>query len=188
MDTTPGSLLERLRVSNENAAWERFVRLFTPMIYRVAKGAGLRHDDACEVVQDVFLLLARKMPEFQYDRTKSFRGWLRTVTLNKLREHARRRQLTSQQGNDANLSQFADESELNLLEEAEYHQSLAARAMELMRAEFSPTTWQACWEHVVSGRTAAAIAEELGISESAVYVAKCRVLQRLRTELAGLLD
>jgi RNA polymerase sigma-70 factor (ECF subfamily) len=188
MDSTPGSLLERLRVSNENAAWERFVHLFTPLIYRVGRRAGLQPDDARELVQEVFLLLARKLPEFQYDRTKSFRGWLRTVTLNKLREHARRRHLPSQQASDSILAQLSDGADPDLLEEKEYQHLLAVRALELMRAEFSPTTWQACWEHVVSGRTAASIAAELGISEGAVYVAKCRVLQRLRNELAGFLD
>jgi RNA polymerase sigma-70 factor (ECF subfamily) len=57
-----------------------------------------------------------------------------------------------------------------------------------MRAEFESSTWTACWEHVVSGRSAADVAAELGISEGAVYVAKCRVLRRLRQELKGLLD
>jgi RNA polymerase sigma-70 factor (ECF subfamily) len=108
--------------------------------------------------------------------------------MNKLRELARRRNLNSRQASESTLDQLADDSEPNLLEEVEYRQRLAARALALMRAEFTPTTWRACWEHVVSGRTAAAIAAELGISESAVYVAKCRVLKRLRTELAGFLD
>jgi len=188
MDTTPVSLLQRLRMPNESAAWERFVQLFTPLIYRVARGAGMQPDDARDVVQEVFLLLARKMPEFQYDQTKSFRGWLKTVTMNKLREHARRRQGKLQQACEGSLSQLATASEVDLLEESEYRQALVAQALQLMRAEFSPTTWQACWEHVVSGRTAAEIGAELGISEGAVYVAKCRVLRKLRTELAGLLE
>ena len=57
-----------------------------------------------------------------------------------------------------------------------------------MKTEFQPTTWQACWEHVVTGRPAAAVAQQLGITVNAVYLAKSRVLRRLRQELEGLLD
>jgi RNA polymerase sigma-70 factor (ECF subfamily) len=73
-------------------------------------------------------------------------------------------------------------------EEAEYRDFLVARALRLMQADFQPTTWKACWEHGVCGRPAHEVAAELGISESSVYVAKCRVLRRLRVELDGLLD
>jgi RNA polymerase sigma-70 factor (ECF subfamily) len=62
------------------------------------------------------------------------------------------------------------------------------RALELMRDEFQPTTWRACWEHAFRQRPAAEVAAELGISENAVYIAKLRVVRRLRQELQGLLD
>jgi RNA polymerase sigma-70 factor (ECF subfamily) len=75
-----------------------------------------------------------------------------------------------------------------LFDEAEYRARLVARALELMQAEFQPTTWKACWELVVAGRPAADVARELGISENAVHLAKGRVLRRLRKELEGLLD
>jgi RNA polymerase sigma-70 factor (ECF subfamily) len=57
-----------------------------------------------------------------------------------------------------------------------------------MEAEFQPTTWKACWEIVVAGRSPEEVAAELGITTNAVYVAKSRVLRRLRQELHGLLD
>jgi RNA polymerase sigma-70 factor (ECF subfamily) len=180
MDNTPASLLERLHLPGEETAWNRFVRLFTPLIYGVGRQAGLQSEDARDLVQDVFLLLARKMPEFQYDPKRSFRAWLRTVTLNKLRERMRRRQHRTYQAGDGVLSEVEDSAVCALLEETEYQQMLAARAMEVMRSEFTPTTWQACWEHVVSGRKAAEVGAELGISEGAVYVAKYRVLQSCR--------
>jgi RNA polymerase sigma-70 factor (ECF subfamily) len=72
--------------------------------------------------------------------------------------------------------------------EAEYRRHLVGRALDLMQAEFQPTTWMACWEHVVSGKPAAEVAAQLGISLGAVRAAKCRVLRRLRQELAGLHD
>jgi RNA polymerase sigma-70 factor (ECF subfamily) len=72
--------------------------------------------------------------------------------------------------------------------EREHQMFLAATALKVMRSEFQEATWRACWEFVVNGRPAAQIAAELGISENGVYVAKCRVMRRLRKELAGLLD
>jgi RNA polymerase sigma-70 factor (ECF subfamily) len=72
------------------------------------------------------------------------------------------------------------------LEAQEYREHLAARALELMRTEFEPSVWQACWDHVVAGRSAAEIAARLGIREGTVYSSKSRVLRRLRDELDGL--
>jgi RNA polymerase sigma-70 factor (ECF subfamily) len=82
MDKTPASLLHRLRQPNAVDAWPRFVELYTPLLYYWAKRLGLQQQDAADLVQDVFVLLVQKLPEFAYDRHKSFRGWLRTVTLN----------------------------------------------------------------------------------------------------------
>ena len=70
----------------------------------------------------------------------------------------------------------------------EYQQHLVRKALEIMQAGFEPRTWQACWEHTVNDKTAAAVGQELSMSEGAVYVAKSRVLRRLRQELAGLLE
>ena len=79
-------------------------------------------------------------------------------------------------------------SDAELFAEREYRQRLARRAMELMQAEFEVNTWRACWESVVSDRPAAEIAAELGMTVNAVYLAKSRVLRRLRADLDGLWD
>ena len=83
---TPASLLERLRQPADPAAWSRFVELYTPLLYGWARRVGLPEQDAADLVQDVFVQLVRKLPDFTYDRHKTFRGWLRAVTLNKWRE------------------------------------------------------------------------------------------------------
>jgi RNA polymerase sigma-70 factor (ECF subfamily) len=91
MNPTPVSLLERLRRPDERAAWDRFVELYTPLLYYWARRAGLQESDAADLVQDVFALLVQKLPEFTYEPGRSFRAWLHTVTLNKWRERHRRR-------------------------------------------------------------------------------------------------
>src|SRR5437762_6031155 len=90
MDTTDASLLERLKLPVDQRAWSRFVDLYTPLIYSWGRQVGLQESDAADLVQEVFALLVVKMPDFAYDRHKSFRAWLRTVTLNKWRDRCRR--------------------------------------------------------------------------------------------------
>jgi RNA polymerase sigma-70 factor (ECF subfamily) len=188
MDQTSPSLLERLRQPAEQEAWARFVKLYTPFLYQWARRLRLNEQDAADLVQDVFLVLVRKLQEFTYDPQKSFRGWLRTVMLNKWRDHQRQRAVLAGHKSEPFVSDVAGPDGTVAFEEAEYRQHLVSRALRLMRAEFQPTTWQACWEHVVSGRPAAAVAAELGLSVDSVYAAKSRVLRRLRQELQGLLD
>ncbi len=77
MNSTPASLLDRLRKPNESSAWERFVELYSPLLFAWAKRLGLQTSDAADLVQDVFLLLCRKLPEFEYDASRSFHGWLK---------------------------------------------------------------------------------------------------------------
>jgi RNA polymerase sigma-70 factor (ECF subfamily) len=185
MDTTPSSLLERVRKPNDPEAWRKLVELTTPLLFAWAYRAGLRDHDAADLVQDVLAIMVAKLPTFEYDRERSFRGWLRTVTTNKLLERRRRRTLETLPFDDARLDELVDPAALEPFWEDEFRQKLVARALELMRAEFQPTTWKACWEHVVSNRPAAEVAVELGMSVAAVYVAKGRVLRRLRQELAG---
>lgn len=188
MHKTPVSLLERLRRPDEQAAWDRFVELYTPLIYHWASSLGLQDQDAADLVQDVFVTLVRKMPEFIYDPTKGFRNWLRAVTFNRWRDHLKRRGKRPPAGGDGSLTGLpAPDGEVAFWE-VEYRRHLVGRALRVMRAEFRPTTWRACWGLVVEGRPAVEVAAELGVSENAVYIAKGRVLRRLRQELEGLID
>src|SRR5947209_11513540 len=91
MQTTPPSLLEKLRTPGDQQAWQEFVDLYTPLLYQWARRAGLQDPDAADLLQDVFTSLVQKLPEFHYDRQKSFRAWLRTVTLNQWRDNRKRR-------------------------------------------------------------------------------------------------
>jgi RNA polymerase sigma-70 factor (ECF subfamily) len=184
MNSTPASLLVRVRKRTDQEAWTRFVELYTPFLYSWARCLNLPPEEAADLVQDVFTLLVQKLPKFEYRQQGSFRRWLRAVALNKWREKRRRRAVSTNYPLPEDVPERADES----FSEVEYRKFLIHRALELMQVEFQPTTWKACWEHVVSGLTAAEVARQLGISENAVYLAKSRVLRRLRIELAELMD
>jgi len=174
--------MERLRKPDEPRAWSRFVELYTPLLFFWCRRLGLSPQDAEDLVQDVFTVLIQKLPEFTYDEQKSFRGWLRKVVLNKWNDRQRRRQLPKASAEEADAHQLTA-AENSPFWEGEHRQFLVRRALELMQAEFEPTTWKAFWAFVVEGKTGSQVAAELGISEGAVYVAKCRVLRRLRQEL-----
>jgi RNA polymerase sigma-70 factor (ECF subfamily) len=188
MELTSVSLLERLRQPGDQRAWARFVKLYTPLLFYWAKRAGLQDQDAADLVQDVLVTLVEKLPGFSYERGKSFRGWLRTILLNKWRNRCRLRTAEPLDSEAVPPSAAAEPDVAELLAEAEYRERLVGRALELMQTDFQPNTWKAFWECQVNGRPGPEVAAELGISVGAVYVAKSRVLSRLREELEGLLD
>jgi RNA polymerase sigma-70 factor (ECF subfamily) len=192
MTSTPVTLLQRLRgpvqKATTAAAWAEFVELYTPLLYSWASRLGLQPSDAADLVQDIFVILVQKLPEFEYDSQKSFRAWLRTILMNRWRDREKRLAVVSQQNDAAALEQAAVSDQALEIEEAEYREVLLRRALELMQREFHPATWRACWEQVVQGRPAAEVARELGLSVNAVYVARSRVLRRLREYLDHLLD
>ncbi|HEX7378258.1 MAG TPA: sigma-70 family RNA polymerase sigma factor [Pirellulales bacterium] len=189
MHTTSVSLLIRLKRPDADLAWQRFVDLYTPLLFYWARRAGVHPPDDDDLVQDVFALLLRKLPEFEYDPKRSFRGWLRTIVHNQWCDRQRRKLVAGgvAQADDAELEELPDPGGDEEFWEQEHRQRLVARALEVMQAEFEEPTWRACWECVACGRPACEVAAELGISRNAVYVAKCRVLRRLRQELDGML-
>jgi RNA polymerase sigma-70 factor (ECF subfamily) len=183
--STRVSLLQQLRSKQDSAAWSKFVHLYTPLVYQWVADLGIRDPERNDVVQDVFIVLLGRISTFQYDAAKSFRGWLRTITINKSRDMLRKKKRLNEPKFFAQLDQ-AESNDTDLLTQQEYRDHLAKAALNLMQTHFSPTTWQACWEHVAKGRPAKEVAEQLGMTTNAVYLARGRVLQRLKQELNGL--
>jgi RNA polymerase sigma-70 factor (ECF subfamily) len=188
MTATPSSLLEQLRRPGNQAAWVRFVHLYTPLLWRWLARRGVRPTDAADLIQDIFVVLVQKMPEFTYDRKKSFRAWLHTITLNKWRDRLRARVPIPLDDGEQPLADLEAGGVEDAFDQTECSSYLAARALRLIQAEFQEPTWRAFWECVVAGRPGAEVARELGLTTNAVYLARGRVLRRLREELDGLLD
>ena len=189
MHSTSDSLLGRLKTTEREReiAWKRFVELYAPLIYHWVLRAGIPQDEAADCVQDVLALLVDKMPQFTYDPRKSFRAWLRTVTVNKCRDALRRRAGVTHSAIPLESGDALALDGVELFTDQEYEQFLVRRALEVMQTEFQSNTWQACWDQVVLGDSASVVAQRLNMSENAVYLAKSRVLRKLREELTGLL-
>ena len=188
MDSTSASLLRRVQSDDPAAAWEQLVDLYAPLIYHWGKQQGLSSTDASELLQEVLTTLVTKLPEFRYDPKRRFRGWLRTIAINKATDLKRRNHIRPISGQDETLACISVASEVDLWDESEYRSYLVSHAMKLMRAQFPERHWDACWMMVAEGRSAKQVAQELGMTENAVYVAKSRLMKRLREELDGLVD
>jgi len=188
MNSTSESLLIRLKSAEDYQAWSRFVELYTPLLFFWARKTGLQSQDSSDLVQDVLSVVHRKMPDFQYEPSKSFRGWLRTITLNKHREHHRKKSLEYVDATQSALNNIPDQVDASSVWDLNYQQALVSRAMELLSSEFQPNTWNALREYVFSGRPAPEVAAETGLSVWTIYAAKSRLMGRLREELDGLMD
>jgi len=182
MESTATSLLERLRHQPHADDWSRFVRLYAPLLLDWARGTGASESDAADLVQDVFATLVEQLPTFQYDPQRSFRAWLRTILLNRWRAMQRKRQPIPAGDFDG----LPGPAEPTFPDEADDRVQLLRQALGLLRSEFQPATWEAFRRTLLLGQPVAQVAAELKMSANAVYIARSRVLQRLRREMAGL--
>ncbi|MBX7106634.1 MAG: sigma-70 family RNA polymerase sigma factor [Gemmataceae bacterium] len=188
MNTTSITLLQRLRATTDREAWDRFVDLYTPLLYHWARKCQQQPHDAADLVQDVFAALIKKLPEFRYNANLSFRAWLRTVTRNLLRERLRSPGTRPMNALSLEAAESEHPDAIAELTELEYRGYLVNRALELMQRDFEPSTWKAVLAYTIGGQSAAEVARTHGLTVGAVYGAKFRVVTRLREELDGLLD
>lgn len=185
--TTRHSLLMRLRDRRNEAAWSLFVEIYAPLIYGLARKKGLQDADAADLTQGVLQSVAGAAKDFQYDPQKSFRGWLFTIVRNRLRDfHRAENRRATAVGDTATQSlieqQTRDAHELAQWER-EHERRLFQVAAEKVRAEVQESTWQAFQQTAVEGKPGKKVAESLGMSVAAVYLAKSRVMARIREKI-----
>jgi RNA polymerase sigma-70 factor (ECF subfamily) len=188
---TRASLLVQLRDGGNHAAWQEFIRLYGPIVYGFARKRGLQDADAADLMQDVMRSVSAAIGRLDYDRNQgTFRGWLFTITRNKIFNFLSARRIRPQGSGDTTtnrlLEEHPDEEEASNAWEMEYQRRLAAMAMDRVKGEFQETTWRAFWLTAVEGRSAADVAGQVGLSPGAIYVAKSRVLARLKEEVESL--
>ncbi|MBI2808870.1 MAG: sigma-70 family RNA polymerase sigma factor [Planctomycetes bacterium] len=183
--STSSSLLARLR-GDDHDAWARLARLYGPLVYSWCRRRGLQEQDAADVTQDVFRAIVKGIEKYVHGPGSTFRGWLWTITRNKILDHHRQAQKrpdaaggTDAQDRMMKIPESLDESEA----ESSPTSSLVRRALKLIQPEFTENTWQAFWRVMMEGQAVADVAKQLGLSVNAIYIAKSRVLRRLREEL-----
>lgn len=202
---TCASLIARLQTGDDDA-WPEFVQLYSPMVYHWCRHAGLPPSEIPDLFQDVFATVSQNIRRFRARRDGgSFRGWLRTVTRNKVID-AQRRAGRVPQGRGGTeslrwLEQLPQEagptSARDSLPPAPTADATASsmdpaypwlfqQVLTRIRPHFKKQTWTAFWRVVVEGRPVADVADELDMKPGTVRVAKSRVLSRMRLELGDL--
>jgi RNA polymerase sigma factor (sigma-70 family) len=183
---TNPSLIVRLVAQHDRAAWGQFAEIYAPLVFAFAQRRGLQDADAADVVQEVLSSVADAFRRGKYDRSRGlFRGWLLTIARHEVSDAlaARARREQSRGGTTAQqaLGSLPQPSDSDSEEwDREYHERLLAWAADRVRGEVQPTTWQAFWETTMLRHSGQDVATALGMSVAAVYLAKSRVMKRLR--------
>ena len=188
------SLLVRLRDARDGGAWSQFVELYAPLVFGFARKHGLQDADAADLTQDVLQAVSGGIQRLDYDpRRGSFRGWLFTVARNKLRNFLAARRRPGRGTGGAATQQLlqglpAREEDQAAWWDQEYQRRVFSWAAEQARGAFRDSTWQAFWQTAVEGRSGPQVARALGMSVAAVYLAKGRVMARLKQVIQEALE
>ena len=195
MNSTSESLLIRLQQhANEReerevdqSAWETFVGLYTPLMFYWARKVGLKQADAADLVQEVLAIVFRRLPDLNYDRQGSFRGWLRTITLNKFREKRRKKSLPVSDVTQSQMGELVPMPQAESTWDLDYGRMLLKQAMDQMECDFEPSTWTALQSVMRGSQSVDQAAKEFEVSPWTIYSARSRLMRRLREQLEGLL-
>ena len=182
---TQPSLLVRIRDTRDAAAWQQFVEIYAPLIYNHLRKQHLQDADAADVTQDVLRTVSQSIGQWNYDRGRgTFRGWLLSVVHSRLTDFRRRQQRHQAAVSvAANAAQREPDDHSSAEWDRDYERQLFHAAATAVRGDFSDSSWQAFWLAAVQGRPAQEIATQLNISTAAVYLAKARVMTRIREQL-----
>ena len=187
-DTRP-SLLLRLRDPGDAAAWRQCVEVYGPAVYRFARKQGLQDADAADVTQDVFGGLTRAVGGLAYDPARgTFRGWLFTIAHRRVYDHRARarRQCPAVGEENGSLRDHPAHPDAERAWDEEWDRARFAWAADRVRARVKPAIWEAFRRTAIAGENPTAVAGHLGLPVAQVYLARSRVMARLRDELAGL--
>jgi RNA polymerase sigma-70 factor (ECF subfamily) len=192
-DATRPSLLVRMKNHHDRQAWEQFVELYAPVIHEMASRRGLQDSDAADVTQEVLRAVSGAVARLDYDPGKgTFRGWLFTVTRNALNRFFEAQKRVPPGSGDSAVQQWLAEQPARDEESAawdqEYRRRLLAYAAEQVRTTFEDATWKAFWQTAVEGKSGKVVAASLDMTVGAVYIAKSRVISRIKEQVRELMD
>lgn len=193
MDTS-ASFLESLRDASDEGAWSKLVELYSPLIRGWLARRGAAFGDVEDVSQEVLAVVVRRFPEFRREpQSGAFRAWLRTITVNCLRDHWRRNNKQPLAVGGTDFGEIVQQSEdphsdLSKLWDREHDEHVTQYLLKQIRPGFSDKTWKAFRRFAIDGLNADEVAKELEMTANAVFIAKSRVMAALRERGRGLID
>lgn len=185
---TRASLILRLADPADDLAWTEFLQIYEPLLFRLASRWGLQDADAREVVQETLLAVSKSIPAYRSrPHTGAFRGWLAVITRNKLADHLAKRAGQERGSGDTDVHRWLDQqackSSSASIWDWQHKRQVFAWAADRVRGQVSDSTWQAFHRTCVRGENTKHVAADLGLREGMVYVARSRVMARLRKEV-----
>ncbi len=193
--STRPSLLARLRDPRDERAWAEFVEIYTPLVHRMARGKGLQEADAADLAQEIFRAVAGAIDRWDPDPGRgSFRAWLFRIARNLIIDALAARRRHPRGSGDTDVRRLLEEqadpnaAEDSALFETEYRRRVFQWAAAQVRGEFRDPTWKAFWRTSVEGEPPKDVARALGMTVGAVYVARSRVMARLKRAVEELED
>lgn len=189
MPETRITLIQRLQAGADEAAWAEFVDIYRPAIVRLGMHRGLQAEDAEDVAQGVLVTIARNIGNWRTDPHRAqFRTWLQTVVRNATLNALRRRPPDQASGGTTALHSLHEQPEEHDSDwfDREWRRETLRWAAEQVRGEFQEATWDAFRLTAIEGLPASEAAERLGKSVGAIYVARTRVMQRIKSKIEEL--
>ena len=188
MPQTPHTLLARLRNRRDNQAWQLWLTIYEPWLRDWLEHHRLQPADVDDVLQNILVVVSRKLPAFVHNgQAGAFRSWLRRILVHEMRHFFRGRQRHESPPSPDWLDLLEDNtSDLSRQWDLEHDRQVVRRLLAVVQSDFQPQTWEVFRLLVLEDRPAAEVAQRCGMGLNAVYVAKSRVLARLREELGGL--
>lgn len=178
------SLIGRLHDPQNLDAWNEFASIYQPLIFRICRQKGLQYADATDVTQEVMSKVAQAISSFDSTQPRAtFRGWLYRVTRNLVIDFFRKRQNRDVAGAKTGLLELVEQEpdeDASREFRLEFQRQVFSVVADAVRSEVQPKTWQAFWSTEVLGHPVGDVAKSLGMNRGAIYVARSRVIARLR--------
>lgn len=189
---TSESLILRLNDQQDSAAWSQFLAIYRPVVLRMAQGYGLQTADADDLAQRVFISVARKVSDWKPHSSETrFRNWLGRIARNAIMNELTRAKpdrATGAGGHDGVLVQVPDRSDLASTIAIEAHRQAISFVITSIESEYAPLTWEMFRQSAIEGKTPQVVAAAVGKSVGAVYIARCRIMQRIKERIEEMSD
>ncbi len=191
---TRESLILRLPDKNDVQAWDEFVTIYRPLVYRLARAKGLQAADADELVQEVLVAVSRAVSRWEPDADRGrFRDWLFRISRNLMINYLTRKKHLPLGSGDSGIEQLLHTQADRFTKQSnffdiEYQREVFRLVAADVSSEVSERIWQAFWRSSVENQSIESVASQLGMSSGAVYIARSRVMARLRRAAAKFLE